>query len=336
VVTPSLSVLLPVRNGESFLEGAIGSLMKQSFSAFEVLVVDDGSTDGTCELLRTMGGSDSRLRVFSQEAKGIVAALEAGRARARGHFLARMDADDIAHPDRFRSQMELMASDSRIVATGTGVTYFPREQVRDGSLRYEGWINSLTSHDSIVRDLFVECPLPHPTLLLRADVVALIGGYRETGWPEDYDLILRLWEAGGRFGKVPESLLQWREGANRLSRTHPAYSEEAFRRCKIHFLLRSHLAGGRGAVIWGAGPVGKAFARELQAQGGKLTAFVDRAPNKVGQEIHGVKVVAPEDAGRFQEEFHLAAVAQPGGREEIREDLRGLGLKEIDDFLAMA
>ena len=145
MVAPALSVLLPVRNGESFLEGAIGSLMEQSFSAFEVLVVDDGSTDGTRELLRTLGGADSRLRVFSQEAKGIVAALEAGRARARGRFLARMDADDIAHPDRFRSQMELMASDSRIVATGTGVTYFPREQVRDGSLRYEGWINSLTS-----------------------------------------------------------------------------------------------------------------------------------------------------------------------------------------------
>ena len=76
--------------------------------------------------------------------------------------------------------------------------------------------------------------------------------------------------------------------------------------------------------------------RELQAQGGKLRAFVDRAPNKLGQEIHGVQVVAPEDAGRFQEDFHLAAVAQPGGREEIREDLRGLGLKEIEDFLAVA
>ena len=334
--TPPLSVLLPVRNGEDSLREAIGSLMAKSFSAFEVLVVDDGSTDGTGELLRTLAEEDSRLRVFTQGAKGIVAALEAARARARGRFLARMDADDIAHPDRFQSQLELMASDSRIVATGTGVTYFPREQVRDGSFRYEGWINSLTSHDSMVRDLFVECPLPHPTLLLRADVLALIGGYRENGWPEDYDLILRLWEGGGRFGKVPERLLQWRDGANRLSRTHPAYLEEAFRRCKVHYLLRSHLEGGRGVVIWGAGPVGKAFARELQAQGGKLRAFVDRAPNKLGQEIHGVQVVAPEDAGRFQEDFHLAAVAQPDGREEIREDLRGLGLKEIEDFLAVA
>jgi len=319
-----------------FVSDAIGSLRAQSFSAFEILAVDDGSTDGSGDLLRALAREDSRLRVLSQEPKGIVAALELARRRARGRYLARMDADDIAHPDRFSSQLDLMASDFRIVAAGTGVSYFPRDQVKDGSLRYEAWINSLTSHDSIVRDLFVECPIPHPTLLLRADVLALIGGYREVGWPEDYDLLLRLWEVGGRFGKVPESLLQWREGPDRLSRTDPVYSEDSFRRCKVHFLLRSHLEGGRGVVIWGAGPVGKAFAREFQAQGGTLRAFVDRAPNKLGQEIHGVPVVAPADAGQFEGDFHLAAVAQPGGREEIREDLRGLGLTEKSDFLAVA
>jgi glycosyltransferase involved in cell wall biosynthesis len=334
--TPTLSVLLPVRNAEKSLREAIGSLLAQSFSAFEILCVDDGSTDGTAELLRRLAKEDSRLRVFSQEPQGIVSALEMARSRARGRYLARMDADDIAHPDRFQSQLDMMASDSRIVASGTGVSYFPRNQVRDGSLRYESWINSVTSHDAMVRDLFVECPLPHPTLLLRADVLKLLGGYRETGWPEDYDLVLRLWEAGGRFGKVPEQFLQWREGPDRLSRTHSTYSEEAFRRCKVHFLLRSHLSGGRGVVIWGSGPVGKAFARELQAQGGRLHAFVDPAPNKLGQEIHGVPVVPPQEAGQFGKEFHLAGVAQPGVREEIREDLRRLGLKEIEDFLAVA
>lgn len=333
---PTLSVLLPVRNGESFLREALSSLIEQSFPAFEILAVDDGSTDATGEVLRAVAREEPRLRVFTQEAKGIVAALELGRSRARGRYLARMDADDIAHPDRFQRQMELIASDSRIAAVGSGVTYFPRTQVRDGALRYECWINSLTSHDSMVRDLFVECPLPHPTLLLRADFLDLVGGYRENGWPEDYDLILRLWEGGGRFGKVPESLLHWREGASRLSRTHPAYSEEAFRRCKVHYLLRSHLVGDRGVVIWGAGPVGKAFARELLAQGGRLRAFVDPAPKKGGQEVHGVRVTAPEDAWQFREEFHLAAVAQPGVREEIREALRGLGLRELEDFLAVA
>jgi cellulose synthase/poly-beta-1,6-N-acetylglucosamine synthase-like glycosyltransferase len=334
--SPILSVLLPVRNGESFLQDALVSLQEQTVEAIEVLAVDDGSTDGTEEILRGVAREDPRVRVLSQEAKGIVGALEAARIRSRGRYLARMDADDLAHKRRFEAQLEMMAADTRLVATGTGVEYFPRDQVRGGALRYEGWINALTSHEAMVRDLFVECPLPHPTLLLRADVLEWVGGYRETTWPEDYDLVLRLWEGGGRFGKVAEPLLRWREGPDRLSRTHPTYAEEAFRRCKVHFLLRSHLAGGRGVVIWGAGPVGKAFARELQAQGGRLRAFVDLSPRKQGQEIHGVRVVTPDEAGRFTSELHLAAVAQPGGREVIRSDLTRMGKTELEDFLAVA
>ncbi len=200
---------------------------------------------------------------------------------------------------------------------------FPGSTVRDGALRYESWINGLSTHEALVRDLFVECPIPHPTFLLRADVVDLVGGYRDRGWPEDYDLVLRLWEGGGRFGKVPEPLLRWREGEDRLSRSHPAYSAEAFRRCKVHFLLRTHLRNGRGVMVWGAGPVGKAFARELIAQGGRLLAFVDLDPRKVGQEIYGVQVIPPAAALRIPGAFSLAAVGKKGGRGEIRETSEG-------------
>lgn len=333
---PTISVLLPVRNGGSLLREAIASLRSQSFPDFEILAVDDGSTDGSGGFLRRVAGEEPRLRVLSQEPKGIVAALEKARALARGKYLARMDADDISQPGRFEAQLEVMAADPRIVACAARVEYFPRKRVKAGARRYQRWINGLTSHEEMVRDLFVECPLPHPTLLLRADAMELVGGYRDLGWPEDYDLVLRLWEGGGRFGKVDRPLVKWRESPGRLSRTHPAYSEEAFRRCKIHFLLRSHLAERRGAVVWGAGPVGKAFARELLAQGGRLAAFVDLSPRRQGQEIHGVGVVGPGEAGRFCSELHLAAVAQPGAREEIRKALSGLGKKELEHYIAVA
>jgi hypothetical protein len=186
------------------------------------------------------------------------------------------------------------------------------------------------------RDLFVECPIPHPTLMVRADAMEVAGGYRDLGWPEDYDLIFRLWEGGGRFAKVPETLLRWRESAGRLSRTHGAYTEESFRKCKVHFLLRFHLCRGRGVVVWGAGPVGKAFARELLRQGGTLVAFVDLDPRKVGQSVHGVPVIPPEDVERFRGSFCVAAVGQEGARQEIREALEGGGWRELVDFAAVA
>lgn len=334
--SPPLSVLLPVRDGEGVVQHALNSLSRQTFPDFEVLAVDDGSTDGTLEVLRSAASEDSRIRVFSRSPEGIVPALEFARAQARGRFLARMDADDGAFAHRFQRQMELMASDRRVVLCGTGVVYFPRETVRDGSLRYEAWVNGLANHEEIAADLFVECPIPHPTFLMRADALELVGGYRAMGWPEDYDLILRLWEAGGRFDKAPEVLLRWREGSERLSRTSQTYSEAAFRRCKVHFLLRTHLRRRRGVVVWGAGPVGKAFARELVAQGGSLAAFVDLDPRKIGQEIHGVRVLPPEEALRLSATFSVAAVAKPGARQEIRRALQAAGRAETEDFVAVA
>jgi glycosyltransferase involved in cell wall biosynthesis len=334
--SPPLSVLLPVRNGEGVIRTALDSLSRQTFPDFEVIVVDDGSTDGTLEIVRDLAEDDERIRVFQREASGIVQSLEFARTKARGGHLARMDADDGAFPHRFLRQMEHMASDRRLALTGAGVAYFPRESVRDGALRYEAWVNSISSHDDLVRDIFVECPIPHPTFLIRAHVLDIVGGYRESGWPEDYDLILRLWEGGAKLGKVPETLLRWREGEGRLSRTHEAYSESAFRRCKVHFLLRTHLRGGRGVVVWGAGPVGKAFARELVAQGGTLLAFVDLNPRKVGQDIYGVQVLRAEEALRFPQAFYVAAVAKGGGREEIRKTLREAGRVESRDFVAVA
>jgi hypothetical protein len=311
-------------------------MLGQSFSSFELLVVDDGSTDETPDMLRAQADADSRVQVLRQEARGIVAALELARQKARGRNLARMDADDIALPGRLEAQVELMEADRRLVVVGTQVAYFPREKVRVGALRYERWVNSLVDHDALVRDIFVECPIPHPTFLLRASTVDLVGGYRNRKWPEDYDLVLRLWEAGGRMGKVPAVLLKWREGEARLSRSHPAYSEEAFRRCKVHHLLRTHLSAGRGVMVWGAGPVGKAFARELQAQGGHLVAFVDLDPRKIGQEIHGAPVIPPTEAIACGDAFSVAAVGKGRAREEIRSALTELGREEMEDFVAVA
>ncbi len=333
---PPLSVLLPVRNGEAVLEECLASLRDQVFGDFQILAVDDGSTDGTRELLREATRQDPRLRVLSQDPAGIVSALELARNRVRSPFLARMDADDVALPQRFQAQMELVRGEPGLTAVGTGVQYFPSREVKDGARRYEAWLNSLSTHGQMVRDLFVECPLAHPTLLVRAGAVELVGGYRDLGWPEDYDLILRLWAAGARFAKAPEPLLRWREGPGRLSRTAEEYAEASFRRCKVHHLLRTHLIGGRGVVIWGAGPVGKGFARELLGRGGRLEGFVDLSPGRIGQEIHGVGVVPPEGALAFSGALHLAAVGQPGAREEIRGNLRGLGLEELEDFLAVA
>jgi GT2 family glycosyltransferase len=355
---PLASVLLPVRDGARHLHEAISSLEAQTLEDFEVIAVDDGSTDETPDVLAAWAARDARVRVHTQPASGIVAALEHARASAQAPYLARMDADDVSEPTRLARQLALMEADATLVACGSGVTYFPEEEVREGTLRYQAWINAAVTPDELTREIFVECPLAHPTFFLRTGAVEAVGGYRDAGWPEDYDLLLRLWAAGGRLGKVPEPLLRWREGPDRLSRTDPRYTPEAFLACKVHHLRRTLLRGRVGVVVWGAGPVGKAAARALMATPAAgaagatpratpstpLLAFVDLDPRKIGQEIHGAPVLDTEQGlevglrsgpggGRV---LHLAAVGQPGARERIRATLEGGGLRELEDFVAIA
>ena len=332
---PVVSVLLPVRNGGMPLYEAIDSLSSQTFSDFEVVAVDDGSADGSYEVLDEWSERDARVRVIRQEPSGIVGALERARSAARGRYLARMDSDDIAHPSRLERQLALVESDS-LVGCGCAVEYFPAASVGEGARRYEAWINTSVTHEEIAREMFVECPLAHPTFFMRADAVADIGGYRDRDWPEDYDLILRLWARGGRLGKVPETLLRWREGPDRLSRNDERYAPEAFLRCKVHHLRRTLLRDRDRVVIWGAGPVGKALAVELLGAGTELVAFVEVDPRKVGQDIHGAPVVDTEAGLSISDVLHLASVGQVGAREHLRATLAGAGLREMEDFVAVA
>lgn len=333
---PRVSVLLPCRDVAPFLPESIASLEAQTFTNTEVVAVDDGSIDDTRALLEQWAARDDRVRLITQPALGIVAALQEAAAAANGEILVRMDGDDVAHPERIEKQVALLDAMPHIGACGTRTRYFPRDAVQGGALRYEQWINSLAEPAEIARDIFVECPIAHPTLALRVGVLEEVGGYQDHGWPEDYDLLLRLWSHGVAMAKVPEVLLDWRERPERASRRDVRYAEAAFRRCKVHYLSRTLVRTRTGVVVWGAGPVGKLFARELQRQGVAVRAFVDLDPRKIGQMIHGAPVVAPEGVQNYRDALCVAAVGQPNARVEIRGALNGFGWRETEDYIVVA
>lgn len=327
---------MPVRDGEPHLDEAIASISAQTLRDFEVVVVDDGSTDGTPRRLAAWAAEDPRVRVLGLPPTGIVGALEAARAAARGRYLARMDADDVAEPARFEAQLTFMDRHPGLAGCGCLVRYFPETAVRDGARRYQRWLNALVTPEEIRGAMYVECALAHPTFFLRAEAVSQVGGYLDRGWPEDWDLILRLHQAGYDLGKVPEQLHRWRERPERLSRVDPRYSPRAFRACRVHHLRLGPLAGGRETVIWGAGPVGKALSRALRRAGTPVAAFVELDPRKIGQEIHGAPVLTTVEGVRLRGPLHLAAVGQKGARKAISATLVEAGLRAGDDFVTVA
>ncbi|MEE8410572.1 MAG: glycosyltransferase [Myxococcota bacterium] len=335
-MAPRVSILLPVRNAASTLPEALRSLQAQSLADFEVILVDDGSSDDSVSITRTTWGDDPRLRLLTPGRVGLIEALRVGLDACKAELVARMDADDIAMPERLAQQVALADERPEVAAVACLVECFPAENVAEGYRLYETWINGLVEHDEIVREIFVESPLAHPSVLFRKQSVVDVGGYRDRDWPEDYDLWLRLYRAGHRFAKVPHVLLRWREDPQRHSRTHPRYSEDAFLRCKSHHLTRGPLRDRGDIVVWGAGAVGRRLAKYLREDDVSIAAWVDIDPKKIGRHLHDAPIVAPEELKTFRSRFLIAAVGSRGARRLIRERLVSLGWRENDEFLFAA
>jgi len=332
---PRVSVLLPVRDAGVALDACLASLRRQTLADHEVIAVDDGSADGSGARLECAARLDPRLRVSRTPPRGLVAALNHGLGEARAPLLARMDADDVAHPERLARQAERLERDGEIQALGSRVRLTGAAGA--GMRRYVDWSNALLTHEAILADLLVESPLVHPSVMMRTAALRALGGYRCQDGPEDYDLWLRGAAAGWRFAKLPELLLDWHDHPERLTRRDSRYAAERFRARKLEALEAGPLAAGRRPlVIWGAGPIGKGWARCLRARRHTVAAFVEVSPRRIGQRIAGVPVCGLPDVVLAPGALHLAAVGQPGARQRIRAAARQLGLVEGRDLVAVA
>lgn len=331
---PLVSFVMPVRDGGALLRPAVESVLSQTLPDLELLLVDDGSIDGA---VAALSREDPRLRVIPSPGRGIVAALNAGVAACRGAFIARMDADDVSLPDRLAAQLGYLHENENIGVAGAGVRIVRDDgPVEEGFLRYAAWMNGLRDPGAIARELYVECPIAHPSALFRRAALERLGGYRDMPWAEDYDLFLRADRMGMRFGKPAGTHLLWRDRPGRVTRVDPRCGAGRFPAMKAHHLARSTRLRGPEAVVWGAGPTGKKFAAALEAEGVAVAAFLDPHPGRIGKTLRGAPVLAREAATEFRGTTIAVAVGARGAREEIRALAAGWGLAEGADFLFVA
>ncbi len=333
--SPAISVLLPAYDAGATLDAALCSVERQSERDWECVVVDDGSTDGTREIALAHAARDGRVRVVSLAHSGIVAALDAGLEQCRGELVARMDADDLMARERLKRQRAVLSARSDWAGVGCHVRLFPRRGIRDGLRSYERWLGAMKSDLDVRREAFIECPIAHPTLMMRREVLARLR-YRDQPWPEDYDLVLRVLEQGDALGMVPERLLHWRDGPTRLSRRSPRYALAAFVECKAEFLARTFLAGAERYLLWGFGDTGKALRQALARRGKQPSAIVELHPGRLGQRIHGAPVIPPELLPAQPRAPLLVSVAGLGPRSEIRAALSALRYEETRDYYCVA
>jgi len=337
-VKPAVSVILPVRNGRRWLRRAADSILSQTLENLELIVVDDGSDDGS---VTTLPKTDPRLRVVPNPGRGVSSAFNTGFAESNGTFIARMDADDIALPTRLEAQVRYLQDHPDVEICGACVEIFVEDGTKGvkpagGNRRYEGWLNACRSPEIIRRELFIESPIPNPTAVFRRDALQMLDGYGEPDWPEDYDLFLRADRCGMRMGKPEGILLRWREHGERLTRTHARYQWPRFQAAKAHHLARGRLGLVGPVLIWGAGPSGRLMHDLLSAEGVVVSGFLDVHPRRVGGQKRGLPVWPFERVGDFEDRFILVAVGSAGARRKIRAFLSEQARQEGRDYLFVA
>jgi glycosyltransferase involved in cell wall biosynthesis len=208
---PLASVLLPVFNAERFVCQAIQSVLTQTFQDFELLLLDDGSTDRSPEIIRDVAAHDCRCRVFMGPNRGLIATLNNGILLARGEFIIRMDADDISMPNRFAKQIEFLQRNPQHVAVGS------RLELTDPEGLPICEVIDCYSHEQIEAALLTpRLGIPHAASSIRRSALVRIGGYcAEYVHAEDLDLFLRLAEVG-KLANLPDVLYKYRQNLSSI------------------------------------------------------------------------------------------------------------------------
>jgi len=214
---PAISVVMSVYNGEEYLAEAVESILAQTFGDFEFIVIDDGSTDGTARMLAEYAARDGRVRVVTQENRGRPAALNLGMEMAQADLIARMDADDVALPERFERQVKFLEAHREVGLLGTGVEHIGPRGQRLGAL-------IAPTEDREIRETMRRwCAFRHPTVMMRKAAALAAGGYRSAlRDADDYDLWLRMAERT-RMANLPQILLRYRIHPKQVSVSNMAH-----------------------------------------------------------------------------------------------------------------
>lgn len=209
---PKASVLLPVYNAQLYLETAITSVLNQTFNEFELLLLNDGSTDSSEDIIDDFCKKDSRCKKLSWSNSGLIYTLNRGISASNSEFIIRMDADDICHPERFQKQWDFLKNNPNCVAVGSRVLLIDHADLP--IMEFSG----IQGHDTI-DSMHLEGiggAIAHPSAMIRKAAMLSVGGYRSTfKHAEDIDLFLRLAEVG-KLENLPQVLLSYRQHAESI------------------------------------------------------------------------------------------------------------------------
>ncbi len=327
---PIISVVMPVYNGKKYLRDSIESILNQTYADFEFIIINDGSTDDSLQIIEKYAREDGRIKVVTRENRGLVYSLNEGIGLAVGDYIARMDADDIAFPERFSEQINYFQNHPEVHFLGTNVEFLAESQGRDINI-CQRMFNSEFETEKPLKNLFLNKIICHPTLMMRKEAIISLHGY-SSQYPtsEDYDLFYRAIRRGYKIDKLNKTLLSYR-----IHSSSKAFQENIDQSASREYILIKYsyleniLKKKKNVLIWGAGGAGRLFLRIMTEKQWdiRIIGFIDQYKSGI---LEGFPIYKPEDLDRITHDYII--ICNTTNQDEIFSSLERRGLEFPKNF----
>lgn len=332
---PLVSIIMATRNTAPYLHDCLDSICAQTYPNWELIAINDHSTDGSLEILESYASQDKRIKVVNSKRELLIPALKEGYPHATGSLINRMDSDDKMPVDKIESMVAEWQKWGRGHIIAGGTKHFVDEgEVGGGFLRYEQWLNEVARNNLHWKEIYKECVIPSHCWLIHRDDLESAGGFEPEVYPEDYDLCFRFYQKGLKVIGMDKILHLWRDRSNRISRTWEEYKDNRYYQLKLRYFFEIDREYSRPLVIWGAGKNGKDLMKVVLKYEQNPCWICDNE-RKIGKDIYGTTLKHYSQVREMEDPQVLIAVASPDGQVEIEQQLNDWGMTKAVNYWFM-
>ena len=330
--SPLVSIVMAVKDTAPYLRECLDSILAQTYANWELIAVNDHSSDETPAILAEYAEKDHRIRTYNSDRPKLIPTLQVAYAQVKGSLINRMDSDDRMPAYKLQVLVEEWQKVGKGHVIAGGTEHFVDEgDVGDGFLKYERWLNEVARKGSHYQEIYRECVIPSHCWLMHKEDFDAIDAFNPIIYPEDYDLCFRMYKKGLMIIGIDVILHHWRDRSNRISRTWDEYKDNRYYDMKLRFFYELDRDFSRDLVIWGAGKNGKDMAKLILERNDSFKWVCDNE-NKIGKDIYGVILAHFSAVPTFNSPQLLIVVSSPDGKKEIEQQLIEWGKLPVKDY----
>ncbi len=327
-----VSIIMAVKDTEPYLPDCLDSIINQTYNNWELIAVNDHSTDRTPLILKSYAEKDPRIRVFHSERHLLIPTLKEGYKHVKGTLINRMDSDD-KMPDY---KLQLLVNEwnkygrGHVIAGGTE-HFVDKGEVGDGFRRYEKWLNEVAKRGLHYEEIYKECVIPSHSWIIHREDFDRVGAFDPEVYPEDYDLCFRFYSNGLKIIGVDKVLHYWRDRSDRISRTWDCYKDNRYFSLKLRYFYQLNRDKNRPLVLWGAGKNGKDMSKLLIEKDDAFHWVCDNQ-KKTGKHIYGVIMEHLDIIPTLDNPQIMIVVTSPKDKIEIKQQLSEWSKNPVKDY----